>query len=79
MNDKLAFNITLKGLKTYAQKCEKDPVMKMMNPIEGSYLMTNSLAVALLYKSDNHLEDCRELMIEAIDDALEQVKGTNEN
>jgi len=74
-NDKLAFDITIDGLVKYAKKCAKDPVTKTMNPIEGSYLMTNSLATALLYKAEDNLTDCRQLMIEAIDDALEKVKG----
>jgi hypothetical protein len=46
----------------------------MMNPIEGTYLMSNSLAIALLYRAENHLEDCKDIIIEAIEDAYETIK-----
>ena len=75
MNDELA--ITIEALGKYAKNCEKDPIAKVMNPIEGTYLMTNSLAVALLWKADENLDDCRQLMYEAIDDAFKQVSNTN--
>tara|TARA_X000000950_G_C13579573_1_gene522926 strand:+ start:315 stop:572 length:258 start_codon:yes stop_codon:yes gene_type:complete len=76
-NEKLAFDLTLKSLEGYAKKCTKDKNKKMMNPIEGTYLMTNSLAIALLYKSENHLEDCKDIIIEAIEDAYKKIKNDN--
>lgn len=76
-NEKLAFNITLDGLGNYATKCKKDPITKTMNPIEGSYLMSNSLAVALLYKAEGHIEECKDILHEAINDAYHQITGAN--
>ena len=73
-NEKLAFDLTIKSLEGYAKKCTKDKNKKMMNPIEGTYLMTNSLAIALLYRAENHLEDCKDLIIEAIEDAYKTIK-----
>ena len=43
MNDELALDITIEALGKYAKNCEKDPIAEVMNPIEGTYLMTNSL------------------------------------
>ena len=77
MNEQLAFDITIEALGKYAKNCEKDPVAKVMNPIEGTYLMTNSLAVALLYKAESNLNNCRELMHEAVDDAFQQISNKN--
>ena len=48
----------------------------MMNPIEGTYLMSNSLAIALLYRAENHLKDCKDVIIEAIEDAYKTIKKT---
>jgi DNA-binding protein YbaB len=73
-NEKLAFNLTIKSLKDYAKKCTKDKNKKMMNPIEGTYLMSNSLATALLYKAEDHEEYCKEIIIEAIEDAYKTIK-----
>jgi dihydroxyacetone kinase-like predicted kinase len=77
MNDELALDVTIEALGKYAKNCEKDPIAEVMNPIEGTYLMTNSLAVALLWKADENLDDCRQLMHEAIDDAFKKVSNTN--
>ena len=46
----------------------------MMNPVEGTYLMSNSLATALLYKAEDYEEYCKEIIIEAIEDAYKEVK-----
>jgi dihydroxyacetone kinase-like predicted kinase len=75
-NEKLAFNLTIKSLKDYAKKCTKDKNSKMMNPIEGTYLMSNSLAIALLYRAENHLKDCKDVIIEAVEDAYKTIKKT---
>ena len=65
-NKKLAFNLAIKSLEDYAKKCTKDKNSKMMNPIEGTYLMSNSLAIALLYRAENHLEDCKDIILSLI-------------
>ncbi len=76
-NEKLAFDIAIKSMEDYAKQCKKEKNHKMMNPIEGTYLLVSSLALGLLYKSDDFLDDCKELMHEAIDDAFKIVKDNN--
>tara|TARA_B100001057_G_scaffold52002_1_gene46176 strand:+ start:1350 stop:1595 length:246 start_codon:yes stop_codon:yes gene_type:complete len=73
-NEELAFDLTINSLKSYAKKCTKDKDKKMMNPLEGTYLMSNSLATALLYKAEDHEEYCKEIIIEAIEDAYKEIK-----
>ena len=75
-NEELAFDLTINTLERYAKKCIKDKDKKMMNPVEATYLMTNSLATALLYKAEDYEEYCKEIIIEAIEDAYKEIKET---
>jgi len=80
-NDELAFEVTADAMETYANKCsqEKNPNgATMMNPIEGSYVLVKNLVTSLLYKAEGHEESLLEVIQEAIDDAVEIIKKTQE-
>ncbi len=80
-NDELAFEVTADAMETYANKCnqEKNPNGKtMMNPIEGSYVLVKNLVASLLYKAEGYEESLLEVIQEAIDDAVEINKKTQE-
>jgi len=80
-NDALAFEVTADAMETYANKCsqEKNPNgATMMNPIEGSYVLVKNLVTSLLYKAEGHEESLLEVIQEAIDDAVEIIKKTQE-
>ena len=73
-NEELAFELTLKTMKDYVQKCDKQD--DIINPIEATYLLTNSLASALLFKAEGHTDECLTLIHEAVNDAFLSVKET---
>ena len=73
-NNDLAFDLILKTLTEYAEKCTKDKGKDVMNPIEGTYLLATNLSMGLLMKAEDHFEDCKELLHMAIEDAYKQVK-----
>ena len=77
-NHDLAFTLTVKLMKDYANKCQTDPNKNMMDPILGTYNLINQLAIGLLYKADGHIDDAIDIMNIAIQDAKEVVKNTRE-
>jgi len=77
-NYDLAFTLTVKLMKDYANKCQTDPDKNMMDPILGTYNLINQLAIGLLYKADGHIDDAIDIMNIAIQDAKEVVKNTKE-
>jgi len=77
-NHDLAFTLTVKLMKDYANKCQTDPDKNMMDPILGTYNLINQLAIGLLYKADGHIDDAIDIMNIAIQDAKEVVKNTRE-
>jgi len=77
-NSNLAFNLTIKLLGDYAEKCQVDSDKNMMDPILGTYNLVNQLAIGLLYKADGHIDDAIDIMNIAIQDAKEIVENTKE-
>ena len=77
-NYDLAFTLTVKLMKDYANKCQTDPDKNMMDPILGTYNLISQLAIGLLYKADGHIDDAIDIMNIAIQDAKEVVKNTKE-
>ena len=73
-NEELAFELTIKTMKDYVQKCDKQD--DIMDTIEATYLLTNSLASALLFKAEGHTDECLTLIHEAVNNAFLSVKGT---
>ena len=50
-NSNLAFNLTIKLLGDYAEKCQVDSDKNMMDPILGTYNLVNQFKVGFIYKS----------------------------
>lgn len=68
-NDKLAFNLSVKMLTDYANDCEVDEDKGIMDPILGSYLLVNNLAIGLMFKAEGFEKDLIDILKDAIDDA----------
>ena len=49
-NHDLAFTLTVKLIKDYANKCQTDPDKNMMDPILGTYNLINQLYIPLVHE-----------------------------
>ena len=68
-NNDLAFRLAVRTLEAYAQDCVVDKDAKTMDPILGSYLLVNNLAISLLFKAEGFEQDIVAILKDAIDDA----------
>ena len=68
-NNDLAFSLAIKTLEAYAQDCVVDKKSKEMNPILGSYLLVNHLAIRILLEAGSYDKEVLVILKDAIDDA----------
>ena len=68
-NNDLAFNLSVKMLTDYANDCEVDEDKGIMDPLLGSYLLVNNLAIGLIYNAEGFEKDLINILKDAIDDA----------
>ena len=68
-NNDLAFNLSVKMLTDYANDCEVDEDKGVMDPMLGSYLLVNNLAIGLIYNAEGFEKDLIDILKDAIDDA----------
>ena len=68
-NNDLAFSLAIKTLGAYATDCIVDKDTKIMDPMLGSYLLANNLAIGLLFKAEGFEKELVAILKNAIDDA----------
>ena len=56
-------------LTDYANDCEVDEDKGVMDPMLGSYLLVNNLAIGLIYNAEGFEKDLIDILKDAIDDA----------
>ena len=75
-NNDLAFNLSVKMLTDYANDCEVDEEKGMMDPMLGSYLLVNNLAIGLIFKAEGFESEIIDILKSAIEDAAFKIKKT---
>ena len=75
-NNDLAFNLSVKMLTDYANDCEVDEDKGVMDPMLGSYLLVNNLAIGLIFKAEGFESEIIDILKSAIEDAAFKIKKT---
>jgi|TARA_R110000772_G_scaffold219916_1_gene330489 hypothetical protein len=73
-NNDLAFNLSITMLKKYGESCKEDEDKGMMDPLLGSYLLVNNLAIGLMFQAEGFESELIDILKSAIDDAESKVR-----
>jgi|TARA_R110000803_G_scaffold198711_1_gene262558 hypothetical protein len=75
-NNDLAFDLAVDVLHKYAEGCKVSKEKGMMDPMLGSYLLVNNLAIGLIFKAEGFESEIIDILKSAIEDAAFKIKKT---